>query len=40
MFQIVEEFCETLAQGQLSQMRFDLALVNAGAGVEILKNTL
>lgn len=40
MFQIAEEFCEAFAQGQLCEMRFDLALVNAEAGVEILENAL
>ena len=40
MFQTVEEFCQTFAPGQLCAMRFDLALVNAAAGVEILENAL
>ena len=40
MFQTAEEFCQTFAQGQLCDMRFDLALVNAEAGVEILENAL
>lgn len=40
MFQTAEEFCQTFAPGQLCAMRFDLALVNAGAGVEILENAL
>ncbi len=40
MFQTAEEFCEAFAQGQLCEMRFDLALVNAEAGVEILENAL
>ena len=40
MFQTAEEFCQTFAPGQLCAMRFDLALVNAAAGVEILKNAL
>ena len=40
MFQTAEEFCQTFAPGQLCAMRFDLALVNAAAGVEILENAL
>ena len=40
MFQTAEEFCQTFAQGQLCDMRFDLALVNAEADVEILENAL
>ena len=40
MFQTAEEFCQTFAPGQLCEMRFDLAMVNAGAGVEILENAL
>ena len=38
MFLTAEEFCQTFAPGQLCAMRFDLALVNAAAGVEILEN--
>lgn len=40
MFQTAEEFCQTFAPAQLCAMRFDLALVNAAAGVEILENAL
>ena len=40
MFQTAEEFCQTFAPGQLCAMHFDLALVNAAAGVEILENAL
>ena len=40
MFQTAEEFCQTFAQGPLCDMRFALALVNAGADLQIMENTL
>ena len=40
LFQTAEEFCQSIAPQASCDMRFDVALVNSGAEVEILENAL